>query len=216
MTVPRSNILERRIKASDLASYYWCAEQCYWKLRGITRKEKPCDVIGRKVHKQLVKPPEKDYEIEFFRKLKKFKPICRKSLGIKIFCGFDAVDLSGVPKNNSVRLLEFKTTSKERVPDCYLPQAKFQLEIYYWAYKQVIEQMGYVFPEEHFLEFHNSANGSLIERIGVKMNELDIARKIRECLSSLGSGYGFMRPEKFKCKWCEEEFKEKCRLLQEF
>jgi len=215
MGVPRSNILEHRIKASDLASYYWCAEQSYWKLRGVTRREKPTDVLGRKVHHALIKPPTKGFEIEFFRKLKRFKPIYRASGRVRVYCGFDAVDLSGIPVNNSVRLLEFKTTAKESIPEYYLPHAKFQLEIYYWAYKPVIERMGYVFPEEHFLEFHSSKDGSLIERIRVKMDEMEIARKIRECLAGLGSGYGFSKPEQFKCDWCEPEYKEKCRLLQE-
>lgn len=215
MGVPRSSILSHRIKASDLASYYWCAEQSYWKLRGVTRKQKPTDVVGRKVHKELVKPPKEDYEFEFFRRLKEFKPIYRRSGRVKVFCGFDAVDLSGIPVNNSVRLLEFKTTSMEKVPDYYLPHARFQLEIYYWAYKPVIEKMGYVFPAEHYLEYHSSDSGELMERIAVEMDEMEIARKIRNCLSNLGTGFGFTRPEKFKCEWCEAEYKEKCRLWEE-
>jgi CRISPR/Cas system-associated exonuclease Cas4 (RecB family) len=214
MAVPKSDILYHRIKASDLASYYWCAEQSYWRLRGVERKEKPFDVAGRKVHADLVTVPEKDYEVEFFRKLKQFMPIYRQCGRVKVFCGFDAVDLSEIPKNNSVRLLEFKTTSMEKVPDFYIPQAKFQLEIYYWAYKPIIAQMGYVFPEEHFLEFRSSANGALMERIGVKMDELEIGRRIMDCLSVLGTGADFSKPEPFKCEWCDPEFKQKCRLRQ--
>ncbi|MFH1234144.1 MAG: hypothetical protein V1493_00855, partial [Candidatus Diapherotrites archaeon] len=63
--------------------------------------------------------------------------------------------------------------------------------------------------------FRNSSNGALMERIGVKMDELEIGRRIMDCLSLLGTGADFSKPEPFKCEWCDPEFRAKCRLRQE-
>lgn len=211
---PISNIRQNHIKVSDLASWYWCNEQCFLRCHGTIRKPTLIDRAGKETHKKVVRPPLYPWEKEFFNKLTKFRPINREMNGVRIFAGIDAIDASML-RDRIVSLVEHKTTKYYSIPDYYIPSHQFQLEIYYWIYKPIMEKMGYIFPNNHLLEYINRKRLSIVKSINILMINEEINNKIRDCIIKIKDNKGITKPKlPFKCDWCAEEFRSKCRFCK--
>ncbi len=209
-----SNIRYNHLKVSDLASWDWCNEESYLRCNGVFREETKLDRNGKAVHSVIVREPKFPWEIDFFEKLQKFKPIFREIDDVRIYASWDAIDPSDL-KNRVVRVVENKTRGSFDVPDYIVPSAKFQLEIYAWIYKPIIERMGYLFPENHFLYYVHRESLELIKKIECVMNYKDIEEKIMDRVKNIKENkniVGAKLKEPWKCDICNNAFKSKCRF----
>ena len=211
MSFPKSDIENGKVLASDLAGWYWCAEKCYHSCRGIKEPPKEIFAEGHAVEADATRPPEKPDEKEFFGKLQSQMPIYREAEGIKIFAGTDAFNLSEL-KDGIVRLVEIKSRGKPQVPQWALAPAEFQLEIYAWVYKPIIEKLGYKFPDTHYLIFIHRETRRIIHTFQVTMDYGKIEEKIADTLRRVKAGEGIIRPKDWKCSFCDDSFKRVCRF----
>ncbi len=106
-----------------------------------------------------------------------------------------------------VSIIEVKTTSRKDLYWYEKEASKFQLQIYIWILKPLIERLGYKLHSRHYVEIYSQSNKRLIERIPV-YEEPDMDRII---CNIIDSWYGLERsryPPVDVCKKCP--VKEKC------
>ncbi len=208
-----SDINVNRVKVSDLSSWHWCNEECFLRCHGINRRTTMLDLEGIKTHEEVVRPAEFEWEKEFFGKLEKLRPFFREVNSIRIYASVDAIDSSEL-KDKVVRIVEHKTRGKFDVPDYLIPSAEFQLQIYCWVFKPLVEKIDYLFADEHYLDFIHRDSLKLIKRVKYKVDYGKVRKDIRDILNNIRENK-ICKADGWKCRICHNDFKMRCRFFND-
>ena len=208
--------LSRGIKVSDLARWEWCNEESFLRCNGVERAPTVYDFAGTNVHKKVIREPQKDFEKIFFEKLNMQRPFFRVMHDVKIFGGVDAIESEGL-KDGIVRFIECKTRGERSVPPFLIKPAIFQLEIYAWLFQPIIEKIGYKLADVHYVDFVHRESMEIIKRYDCLIDYGFVDEKIGKIMSSIIKNEGISGAyanERWKCRNCAVEYKNKCRFFK--
>jgi len=109
----------------------------------------------------------------------------------------------------TVQIIELKTTSKDRLYTNETEAAIFQLQLYIWLLKPILEDLSYQLHDYHLLEVYSQKDGSLIKRIPVTEHD-NIEEVILHIVNTWKGLEALAYPEEYMCKRCPRSIKEAC------
>lgn len=218
----------KKIRASALASYFWCAIQSYLKCCGVEQprpKEKSHRLnVGSEIHEGISKSRKPSiYEEEFMAKIKPFIDnvapegfeIARKWDDDTLIENDDEGWISGhcdelkVNADHTVSLVEYKTKSSPYVDWIDLSPAILQLKIYSWLLEPMLTLIGYRITEATVVFLDRK--GYAIGEKRVPINYQEIEREMQSIFDEFKKPMNEMVPPKrFKCYTCAEVYKSRC------
>lgn len=210
-----------RIRASTIASYWWCAWKSYaTAVLGMTIPEKEWMSLGTRLHDTLFETLGKRFawEAEFIKQINEQREdkigFLRKfETGTKIF-----VDLTGHPDDfqvtpdNEVAIIEYKTSRMPLylIKRFLLPVAKFQARIYPYVLEPTLEQLGYTMYHKHAVQIHSSKDLSMLHYKIVDYNSAHVERDILDIFDYYKHPEKMVPCAKWKCKYCSKTYKAVC------
>lgn len=239
------------IRVSTLSSYWYCAVKSYLQAQGLDSGSSEATEIGTKIHDEISKSRQSSqWEKEFEQHLKSFfiKLDCGK--GSTGFFGTDGkvlarswlkngetvgyitthgIDDFEVTPNKEVTLVEYKTTNQRYVDNYKLCTALFQIKLYWWILRPLVEAAGYRIvkakvvylnrkgepigektirqDESSFYEVENYKDDWFV------YNTVKIEKDIENIFCQFEHPEQMIPPAKFKCFNCSPIFKKRCPFI---
>jgi len=226
-----SGKLVKKIRTSVLSSYYWCAIQAYLKGCGIQqgRHKDPMHPsnVGTRMHKEIddARKPSK-WEIEFMEKIQPFI-LETASEGIELARKIDDdfliehdedddvgyisghMDELKVNDDHTIHLIDYKTKKSGYVTYYALAPAMFQLQIYAWILKPVLDLLKYKITIAHLVFL--TQKGKMLGTKAVPLDYESIENEIRDVIKQFRKKpKDMIPPARYKCRYCAKIYKEKC------
>lgn len=119
------------------------------------------------------------------------------------------VDFNSETKEKTVSILEIKTTSQPRLTTWEIKSAVFQLQLYIYLLKPLIEKFGYKLHAQHYVEIYSQKTGNLLQQIPVYEN-LYIEDSIKNIVYTFLGLQALSYPPLYVCKRCPKPVKILC------
>lgn len=133
----------------------------------------PAEVIHESRKYQIASTPQ---SVLLLQQLDRFFSRCTSNMLIKgVFDGLRVIRDTRISKD-VVSLVEFKTVV-ESASEAVKDMAAFQLQLYIWLLKPLIERKGYALHRRSYVEIIRRTDGKLIERFPVA-EDPDIVEKV--------------------------------------
>lgn len=220
--------MPKRIRASTMATWFYCAEQYRHKALGlIPEEEEPKEAleVGTMLHKVIEETMGRRFpwEEEFMEKLAKFQDL---ELGFIRRIGDTKVysDLTGHPDDLQinpsfiVNIIENKTTHNPApwaIEKYKLPVAKFQASIYSWIFEPIFEKLGATCSGSNAAIFWNSKTFELIGWYHADYYPVQTEADIQRCYKAILDPSLIIPPKEWKCRYCPDNHKRICQFCQE-
>jgi len=220
-TIPVAPIKSKRLPVSLLSEWYWCSESCYIRFTtGLKKKKTQSMIAGKQIHKLLIPANAKEVSLEeitetleMFRQL---LPIKRTIYECPLSAKIADYTIIGIADEiyydcGEVLIKEIKTKKEKCYPVSY-PDI-FQLEIYAWQLSNMLNNVS-ITGKLLYVCRETNEKMTRYEAVYDKQNFKKIEHKIRHIIQNLENGT-IIPPKKWKCNYCEDVFKSKCRILYE-
>jgi hypothetical protein len=169
---------------------------------------------GSHMHKQYSEPIksfDRDLLIYRIEPLKVYYAF-QRSLNNNVIRGLPddwRVLLNPRTQEKFVSIIEIKTTNFDRLWSAEENAAVFQLQLYIWLMKPLLENLGYQLWKRHYLEEYSQKTGRLIKRVAVEENPGmdEFLRYIFNCFIGLDK---MSPPQFYVCRRCPKNIREEC------
>jgi len=219
----------RRIRASTLASYFWCSPRAWMMALGVETPPSQALELGSKIHADIEKARKQSpYEEEFKAILDQFfaeGTIARPWLDMKteIVTGeirTHGIDDFKVTSDRLVDLIEYKSKAGWRIQPVSLMPAIFQTKIYCWILEPFLLMKGYRW-REIWIVFVKRERSGKFKPIGEHQVEdyssIKIEKKIAEIFDEWNNASEaktnkerraiLIPPKKWKCLHCPDVYR---------
>mgnify|MGYP000406752234 CR=1 FL=1 len=189
-------------RASILARYWYCAEECRLLFNGFESKPTEAKSRGDKIHKWLAQRPKTPTEIRLISKLEELKPFYRDYKGVRIFGTPDDYKV----KRKKVALEEYKSVSGWGSVDFWekfeYPCAEFQINTYHFIMQPILERLGYELKDLGYIYLFDRT-GRFMRKYSVRFIESMYLADLDTVLAVVTGEMQPIPPKSFKCKTCE-------------
>ena len=120
---------------------------------------------------------------------------------------FDNLEIN--PVLGTVSVVEGKTTGKGRLTTRELSAALFQLQIYLFILKPILNNLGWELDKYHYLEIYDQNTYTMMKRIEVE-EDMETEEMIKEIVKSFLGLSPMMLPPSYICKRCPRQVKSIC------
>ena len=172
--------------------------------------------LGTQLHKQFSLPYQSFDRVKTRYDLMKDGEVKTREVdGVTISGILDDLRVLFNPRTQQkfICLVEMKTTGKPHLWSNEIEKAKFQLQLYLFLYKPLLEKMGYKLHCRHYVEVWSQVNGKLIERV-VVYEDPEIEEKIRYIFDSFRGLQPMTYPPQWVCKRCIKAVRDECERFQ--
>ena len=222
----------KTIRASTLASYWWCSEKARLTALGVQGwKPSQAALTGTLIHNNILTarkltPLEQEFEkalAPFYKTNEKDgEPIIArtyKNNKIKADGTFltHGADEWKVEPDRNCWIIEYKTKSRSYVTPVDISPARFQNKLYCWLHKPIFEYIPFELAGGQIIFLQRKGTKGKFKPIGQteKMlwnedTERDFLEQVEHILWSWNNPTKQIPPKRYKCNFCSPIYKEKC------
>lgn len=232
---------KKNVRASTLASWFYCAEKFTHIANGLTPEEeideKKADILdtGTAIHAVLEESMGRrfPYEEEFIDLLKTYQHetlgFTRTIRDVNILCTISGHqdDLQITP-DFSVSVIENKTIEIPKwpadgsVPNMYfvekfkIPIAKYQSQIYSWILEPIVQKEGGYMHGYNAIQYWDRPTAKFVKWYPVRYDAAAVQEQILQALKACSDPSLVIRPKVgWKCKSCPEAHKKVCQFCKD-
>lgn len=216
----------KRLRASTIGRWFWCAEQVRHLLLGLIPEKEPTEAMetGTAFHKILEESMGRRFpwEERFMDELQKEQdPIL--GFKLKLYNSTIYHNITGHPDDiqitidRIVSIVEHKTTknpSQYMIERYKLPIAKFQCQVYALILEPIVQKLGGVMNRFHAVCYWSSKTFEHIGTYKVPYYPKQVRENVLRVIRSLRKRSEVIAPREWKCKYCSKEHKELCQFDQ--
>ena len=194
------------VRASTLASWFWCSEKCGMSVMGLEAPQTEAMFRGRDIHRKMERAltPE---DVEF-REYLNF-PLRAEVDGIVIIGTPDDIIISDNILHDKKVLEVVEIKSAHYVSRYVISPATFQLLTYAYLLEKYLPYKNYIMSRLHRLIFIDSKSENIILDKLIPYDTVGVEKQIVEILKNLKSDV-FIPCQPFKCKQCPDIYKRNC------
>ena len=209
------------IRVSELSHYTLCPKRSRLEVYGPREKygEFSSKYVqkGNEMHKAYSTPYKSfDRQLLRYQLGQKYGKVFQRQVDNIILRGvYDDLRVLYNPRTGQkvVSVVEVKTTSRKmtsrKMSTLEIESAEFQLRLYLWILKPLIEGLGWKMHTRHYVETYSQFDGKLIKRYLVR-EDPEMEETIRYIIRSWKGLEKVRIPHKSVCHMCPKRIKERC------